>query len=195
LGKRYDPVLSRFSEQVKRVAEVRIALPRHMRIPTEPCKLIRAIVGHLLAARSYFSESVLEKAMRRYFLDEAATEPEGFSVFYWFYRFSDVVVVPPCIAMPARRGCFEKFADFGVLKFYPLGFAVSSLTDYEGLPSVGNYVNDDALPFDMGFACTKDWPNDACRENFVAYGDGILDSATIHPENRTRNAGDSLFLH
>jgi len=129
LGAQYDPTLKRFEERVASWIRARykrhLALPSAFRVNLKPNRVIRAIVGHLLAAETRSSRSAplvhapMPDAMRDYFLDETKELPPELEVFCWPYPSNMQVVIRSAGIGQYGSGDFV-VSDF--MKAFPLAF-------------------------------------------------------------------------
>ena len=138
LGRKYDPILNEFAIGVGRYLNTTLVLPSIIHYETKPTGLIRAIMGHLLAAKAEIDDVLFDKKMREIVLDENAFIPEDIKVFYWIYPYRDIVLIRD-IVMPAVRGKFNKNGFFNILKYFPIAYILTDLYHYEGLDELTIY--------------------------------------------------------
>lgn len=184
LGSNYDHELIRFTSHIRRTFNSILTIPETSHIEVNPDRIIRAVVGHLIAAKVE-PDGVDDKA-RAYLADEVALPPPGLNVFYWIYPFEPTVVVRD-ILMPAVRGDFGKgFGFFSVLKYYPLGFALADIQSYEGLENLANYAVGNLwqqvhVPIHLKHTRPLGWPESPTNGNFTIMGKAGGDSVTAMP--------------
>jgi hypothetical protein len=135
LGKLYDPVLNQFSKDVGQFLKSQLHFQQVLHLRTRPTALIRAVIGHLLAASSHPDSGIGSKSLLGFLFDENAVVPSGISVFYWVYPYASIAVVRD-IAMNAVRGSFGNVGGFDILKFFPIAYIVTDLASYESLPEL-----------------------------------------------------------
>ena len=125
LGQRYDPSLNRFSRKVAQILRVRdrITLPHRLNVEIQPQLLVRAVVGHLLAAeiRDNMADpprsAPMLNEMREFFLDEAKDLSAKLRLYFWPY---------PATRQTILRGIgilsegYTIVGDF--LKYFPVAF-------------------------------------------------------------------------
>ena len=129
LGNRYDPYLKEFSERVASWIRARyeqhLTLPSNFTVKLKPNRVIRAIVGHLLAAEARprrFAPLVhapMPDAMRDFFLDKSKELPSELEVFCWPYP-SDMQVVIRSAGI-GQYG-FRHFVTSDFMKAFPLAY-------------------------------------------------------------------------
>jgi hypothetical protein len=103
LGQKFDPVLNDFALGVSRFLNTTLEMPPIIKYETRPNPLIRAIVGHLLAAKGNFERTTIDEKLRSFSLDESAHFPNDLKIFYWAYPYSYIAVIRD-VVMPALRG-------------------------------------------------------------------------------------------
>lgn len=188
LGKRYDPVLNAFTAKVTQNVTSTLTLPQVVHIETNPASLIRAVFGHLLAAKGKIEDTTSDQAMRAFFLDETLTQPDGFKVFFWLHPYNNVIIIRD-VVMPAVRGrVFKKTGFFSIFKFFPLGFIVVTLDQYEGLNDLTNYARISSgasisVPVPLTRIEHPHWPEMVDDSNFMAGGQSIYSSILAEPRN------------
>jgi hypothetical protein len=132
LGERYDPALIGISNDISRLVRVQqrkmITLPPEVRIRTQPQRVARAVVGHLLAvlprhlAGAPLVHAPFPDAMREYFLDESKPLPTKMAIYYWVYP-STLHVVARGFGVNDLRSPGWVVGD--MIKWFPLGYWVT----------------------------------------------------------------------
>lgn len=102
LGARYDPELIEFTRAVDKSLGQRLYLPMQLKI--RPNRLVRSVVGHLLAhGVDLPREGEFFVDMRRCFPDEQATLPPGYQMYCWLYPYNDQFVAQ-CVGRMTKLG-------------------------------------------------------------------------------------------
>ena len=114
LGKRYDPALNAFANDVGQFLKSRLTFPSIIKIPTKPQLLMRAILGHLLAGKIELDASLFDEQIRGFLFDDSAPQPDEIYIFYWIYPYEHQVILRD-VGMPAKRGNFSDFGVFQIL--------------------------------------------------------------------------------
>ena len=188
LGAQCDPALNDFTDRVTRNVSSVLALPRTVHVNARPSQLVRAIFGHLLAAKGQIEDSVPDRQMRVYFQNHALHVPHGLKVFYWLHPYHNVVIIRD-VVMPAVRGRFgQKPGMFSILKFFPMGYLVTDLGQYEGLTELTHYARiaggaEIALPISLKRVEHPRWPEIVDDGNFLAGGQSVQSSILAEPRN------------
>lgn len=120
LGIHYDPTLISFTREIRSYLESALHLPPTMYVPSKVNRLVRSVVGHLLAhgVGEHRAGTMMDE-LTNYFLDESAAFPAGLKLYYWIYPYNDQVLVK---GAGLSLHYWNAFAVFSLLKFYPLSF-------------------------------------------------------------------------
>ncbi len=140
LGRDYDPALIEMCRQADRLHRSHRLLIRPPCVEIDPGKVLRAIFGHLLAAKTTTPRTMPEEQMRAFFSDPASTDLGELRVLYWAHPDKSIRLMRSTYLFDfeTRTG---SFCD--LLIWYPLGFLVCdkppfdmvSLDHYVGLPN------------------------------------------------------------
>jgi hypothetical protein len=128
LGTEYDPELIKVSKQVANMVRVQrelgLSLPEKIDLIVKPQRLIRAVVGHILAGEvptpgEAPKSAPFPDALRNYF-DRSSDIPDKLEVYYWVYP-SNKQIVLNWLGIGSAMG--EGFIpSSSLLKFFPLAF-------------------------------------------------------------------------
>ena len=192
LGRSFDPVLNEFALSVGRMLNTSLVLPERVFMKTKPNRLVRSIFGHLLSSKSEREDTVSDQLMRSVVLDISKPVPSDLQVFYWVHPYSYIVVIRD-VGMPAVRGVFKEIAIFSILKYFPVGYLVTSLSAYEGLDSLSHYLStniDDEqdIPIFLKKARHAEWPEMIDPGNMMFGGQSILSAVAAKPRLKGRTA-------
>jgi len=174
LGTEYDPTLNDFALGVGQFLKTTIKLPSSVGYATKPARLLRALFGHLLGAKSEVEDTKPDQAMREFVLDKTVPLPQDLNVFYWIYPYPHVVVIRD-VLMPVTRGRFDRMGIFSILKYFPVAYLVTNLREYENLPSLSFYCpisldTEVRIPIPMTPPRSAAWPEVVDNQNFIAGG-------------------------
>lgn len=186
LGQEYDPVLNQFARDVAKFLRSNLELPNIAKIRTTPHRLIRGLLGHLLAAKAEYDEVVLDETVRDFIFNPDAKVPENISIFYWIYPFPIQVVLRD-VAMPAVRGDYSEFIFCHLLKYFPVAYLVGNKPQYERLFSLNRYRHaapDDEFEIEVSLQEIKNqtWPEAPEEGNFLFGGASMESSAFGTPK-------------
>ncbi len=129
LGTEYDPELIEVSKKVASIIRSQrnlgLSLPEKIGITVKPQRLLRSVVGHILAGKLPVpGESPISApfpdSLRNYFLDQSSNLSDKFNCYYWLYPSNRQIVINS-LGIGSALG--EGFiAGSCVLKFFPLAF-------------------------------------------------------------------------
>lgn len=190
LGRRYDPILNEFAKGIGKYLNTTLTLPPILHHLTQPGSLIRAILGHLLAAKGEPDEVVFDQHIRPCVLDEQVPIPEDVFVFYWLYPYSETVVIRD-ILMPAVRGQLTPTGFFHILKYFPVAYLVTNLHQYESLLELTRFrtldpTTESEIPIDLSRVEHQQWPELVDDKNFLFGGRALQSSISAVPRKRRR---------
>jgi hypothetical protein len=185
MGSRYDPALNEFALVVGRFLRTPLDLPAVLHVDARPGAIARAVLGHLLAARLSSSDAFFDPAIRELVVDPFKPIPSDLSIFYWVYPYGQQIVLRDAV-MPLRRGRYSEFQRFGVLKYFPIAYLVTTAPEYEGLDSLTLWRSEPAstivkLPVNLRGARDLYWPEAPARDNWILGGEDFLESVRTHP--------------
>lgn len=150
LGREYDPALGRMCREIRRTRDALrqgIALPHPVRVPCQPQRVARSIIGHLLAAVPEHRvgekphQSLLAADLRSYFLNPGASLPRSVRIFCWWHSGRHTVVLRGFLR-PGEQAVSD------LLKFPPLGTLVLYQTKRTPAAPVTELLLDRTIGFD-----------------------------------------------
>ncbi|MBC1222572.1 hypothetical protein GNF10_10460 [Nostoc sp. UCD121] len=131
LGAQYDPELIELSKKVAGMVRIQqelgLSLPEKINLSVKPQKLIRSLIGHILAGKLPIIgkppiSAPFPDALRNYFLDQSSNIPDNLDIYYWIYPSNKQIVINS-LAIGSSLG--EGFISGScLLKFFPLAFWV-----------------------------------------------------------------------
>ena len=80
------------------------------------------MLGHLLASKTNYCDTILDKATREYLFDEKAILPNNIHIYYWFYPFNCTIINHDVYSINPSTG--ENYS-YSIIKSFPLAFAIS----------------------------------------------------------------------
>ncbi|MEM6502170.1 MAG: hypothetical protein AAF685_10065 [Cyanobacteria bacterium P01_C01_bin.89] len=186
LGSRYDDCLVDFSKSVRRVIEAkRIINFDTCRFRTQPARLVRAILGHLFAAKETnddgrISENVLDPKIRDFLLDESATLPEEVHIFYWIHRAEEITLVRDFLMSVDQDFVF----CWGILRYSPVAYIVCNSNRLEGLSELTLYrslgIDDTAtIPVQVNQKMSPNWPEDEDKYKPILLGKDAINGIYV----------------
>ena len=197
LGSRYDPVLNEFAIGVGKFLKTPLKIPPVINYETrpnplivcglEPQMLVRAIVGHMLAAKSHFESTTIDEKLRDFFNDESADFPNDLKIFYWIYPYPYTVIIRD-VVMPSVRGNFATMGCFSILKYFPLAYLLCNFDSYEGLDDLTFYYDTNPLtvsPISINLKQVRhpQWPEIVDDTNFLVGGQSLKSTVFAKPRD------------
>jgi hypothetical protein len=177
LGAECDPELLALCNHAHAILQSPLVLPPSFSIDVRPMRVLRAVVGHMLATESGRSPAgPMEEAMATFFLDTRLPPPRQLECFYWPYTFTDQVILRD-VSLGRMGGHPPLF--FKLLKFYPLAFMLTwerdeatwafRMQDLARHRRLGN--NDEAsLVIDLRAVPPQRWPEAPLSDGILLMG-------------------------
>jgi hypothetical protein len=190
LGREYDKALKQMCRAVAARLGSVISVAPQWSIWCRPDRVIRALMGHFLAASTDDAQAVPDTQMRPAVRDPTAPLPDERRVFYWLHPWPEVCVTRG-IGMPGVRGRFGPPGVFDIIKFPPLGFLMTELDSYEGLPRLdlmarGRGDREVEVRFHNRLVHEWDWPERVGDDNLVMFGRSVEDGVVARPHTPKR---------
>lgn len=176
LGTRYDRELIRYVNSIGTILKSSLRLPPRINVPVVPQKVMRAVVGHILAfGLDRRADGPFEIAMAEYFLDDTRSLPDDMKLYYWVYPHQSQVIIRDAALTSVK---IKEPVIFKLLKFFPLAFFATweeppgyNFT-FENLTKFGTCgLNDEfATIIDTHAIPDMQWPEAPSNDTFVLYG-------------------------
>lgn len=193
LGAHFDPALANLVSKVRSWLRSPLILSDRWIVRTEPELIVKSLFGHLLAATATDPDTVQDREMREYVLGVRTTPGPTTRVLYWLHPGSAVSVLR-VVAMPSVRGKFGEIGIFSLIKMPPVGFMVTTLDAYEGLPRLDSMIARTGAMADVSFSKNLlrdwDWPERVDEGNYIAGGESFSDSMTARPVGKRQREGN-----
>ncbi len=122
LGVEYDPHLNNIARAVGTCLISPIDLPRHMDFEVCPQRLLKSILGHMIAAKVSVENTKFDRVAREYVLDAQAPLPEEIHVHYWIFPYDisatirDVGILVPINPKDANINIVQ------IMKYFPIAY-------------------------------------------------------------------------
>jgi len=190
LGVNYDTVVNEFAISVGRYLKTQIKLPEMLHHKTKPVRLMRGILGHLLAAKAEFDNVLFDQQVRRFIFDVNEEIPKKIHIFYWVYPY-DCTIILRDFGMPSVRGNFKDIGFYQTLKSFPVAYLVSDKPRYENLLELTKYrsygIDDEIeIPIQLNRVEHHYWPEIIDRGNLLFGGQSLTGSITALPKASQR---------
>jgi hypothetical protein len=190
LGVRFDPILATFVSKVRSWLRSPLILSDRWTVRTEPDLIVKSLFGHLLAASAKDPDTIQDREMRGYLLGTRTVPGPATKVLYWLHS-GPAVSVLRAVAMPSVRGHFGDVGIFSIIKMPPVGFMVTTLDEYEGLPRLDSISARGGglaeVRLSKNLIRDSDWPERVDEGNFIAGGESFRDGMTARPVGKQRH--------
>ena len=120
LGGKYDSHLNDFLNRIHATLDKPITLPNPLMVRCRPTPIIKAVMGHLLASKTSFCNSEIDRITRNYILNDNSVLPSDVHLYYWFYPYDGAIISTDRIVLSGLVDIEQ--ANYQVLKYYPLAF-------------------------------------------------------------------------
>jgi len=188
LGRFDDRALNDFANRVARYVRAqqnsRLWLPEAVTFKGKPTRIMRAILGHALAAKVLTSNDDLTVLTRQTLMDDCAGIPEPVEVFYWVYPYSTVCIVPEVgmLKQPGAGYSPDNFGFFGIIKYFPIGYLVTTdvrrYADLDRMSAFRTCGIDDLVDIPVRMRRDKPyrptWPDDDHDGNCLLFGANLV---------------------
>ena len=187
LGREFDPTIGELCAAITKYLESPLSLPAQATFDTKPARLLRGLLGHLLAAKLSPDSCVVDQHIREFLLDRTPTLSESIHLFYWLYPFPEIFVFRD-FAIVFETGKGRKTMFSSVMKFPPLAVLVTDVDHFHGLPDLtmmSHFCIDDPGRVSVRFDAVqrKDWPEGTDHSGVVLMGEAGTKS--IHGSRRS----------
>ena len=185
LGSEYDPSIISFSKTVGNYINTPLALPPDPQCSIRVQRLMKGVLGHLLAAEvGCPSYAVDPFEVRKYVLDPSEPLPETVNLFFWLHGYHRSVAILDMIKFSLRDRSLHRIAVF---KYFPIGFLATPSRAYGGLPSLSRYRNagcdeEISLSAPLGVLRPPDWPEASSDydDTMTLIGEAAANSVIAH---------------
>ncbi|MBI4024172.1 MAG: hypothetical protein HY360_04270 [Verrucomicrobia bacterium] len=174
IGREYDQVMGQLCADINKYLASPLTLPAEAAFDTTPSRLLRGLLGHILAAKLSPDKCVVDKQIREYLANHTSTLHPDLHVYYWLYPYPSIVVFRDFV-MALHTGNGREFPVCSVMKFPPLGMLLTNAKQFYDLPdlSTRSYFHIDAparIPLRFDNLKSQDWPEGARHSTFIITG-------------------------
>lgn len=171
LGREYDKILNEFNRTIASFLSTQLILPKIIHVKTKPIRLIKAILGHIAAAKTVIDDVELDKQIRRLILDKTEPIPTDINVFYWIYPYDSTVIMRDFGTL-INSSDNRSFAVCDLIKYFPLAFIITDKQDFRGLDSLGKYRelqldNEAEIRINLSRVENYNWPEKVDDNNMI----------------------------
>lgn len=119
LGARYDKALKEFTGNISKVIQSPLNVLNSFSVETQPTLVTKAVLGHILAAKTGDCNTTIDNEIRQYVLSINTVLSPKIKLYYWYYPYDTAVISLDKMTCDLSDGCH---AYFSVLKYYPVAF-------------------------------------------------------------------------
>lgn len=139
LGTKYDDCFNTFTRNVKSLLFSELILPDKIQIETNPTKVIKSLLGHILSSKVEACDSKYDNIIREYIINENAILPKSIKIYFWIYRYNCTIIKNDIILFLPHLGIR---CTYSLLKFFPLAFAILFEGEMNGVEELTSYNSD-----------------------------------------------------
>jgi len=186
LGHRYDPVLNEWNRKVALFLKSNLHLPPVVQFETKPTAIVRAVLGHLLAAKLTPDDSAPDSLIRSFLFDDSQPIPNEINVFYWIYPYDYQLILRDfAILKLTREGKIITLCN--LLKFFPVAYLVTSHKHFDGLPALTEHRHLPPsemanVPVPLSKLRESDWPEKVDDKTVLFMGQAGFESISARPK-------------
>lgn len=137
LGAKYDDCFNTLMKDVKNFLLSKIILPDEISIETYPTKILKSLLGHIIASKNDIIGGRFYNAIREYIFDKDAILPEFIKVYFWVYRYNCTIIKNDSILRTPEG----EIKAYSLLKSFPLAFAIFFEGKMDGVEEFTSYNN------------------------------------------------------
>jgi hypothetical protein len=187
LGREYDPTIGQLCAAITNYLESPLSLPAQATFDTKPVRLLRGVIGHLLAAKLSPDTCLVDQQIRDFLSDQTRPLAPDLHLYYWLYPYPQIFVLRD-FATVFETGSGRKAAFSSVIKFPPLAIILSDVDYFHGLPdlaSMSHFSIDDPGRVHVQFRDVRPrtWPEGTEYSGFVLMGEAGTQSIHGAPRN------------
>lgn len=153
LGARFDKALKKFTSDITSISESPLNVFRSFSLETQPALVVKAVLGHMLAAKVGYCQTTIDNEIRQYIMNDKTVLSNKIKLYYWYYPFDRAIISLDKMSYDMLTG---STAFFSTIKYYPIAFLMmyeSQLRDHT-IPELTKYIKKDEtakvrIPFSL----------------------------------------------
>ncbi|WP_096186853.1 hypothetical protein [Evansella halocellulosilytica] len=187
LGTEYDQEFGDLAKNVTNLMKSSLFLPESLTVTVNPYKVSKAIIGHLLSAKTHTDNNLIEKKLRSYFLSRDQESLDGLYIHYWVYPYNDTKILHDFWLKDIGDDSMS-INGGSILKFFPLAFMIHDKSEYANLEEITSKIvsKEDTcqLPIFVRQNRGNDWPEAIKNKKVMLVGQGFNNS--VFAKQRTK---------
>lgn len=142
LGSRYDKCFNLLMQDIKQIVTSKLILPNVLSLKTYPTKIIKAILGHLLASKVEYCDAKSDNIIRAYLFNDSTELPDDVRIYYWLFPYDCTIIRHDILQLNPNTG---EQLYYSIIKSFPLGFAITYQCELEqeGFIELTKYTSND----------------------------------------------------
>lgn len=188
---RYDKALNEFALSVGRYLATELQLPKVIHHRVSPQRVMKSVIGHLLAAKGTTENSQFDQLARAYVREPEMPLPEGINVFYWVYPHRNERVLREFTKLTVF-GDSQTMVNMQLLKYFPIAYLCSDSAEYKNLPTLSQFRNAGLIEeFDVPIVLSRiegpDWPEaNQSGNEYQILGQSASEAVNVSPRKGLR---------
>lgn len=171
LGAIYDIELKELVDILNLMMISNVKLPNETVINVNVNRIARSIIGHLLAAKKdYDSKTLIDKRLRKFFLDNTKLPPKDMQLLYYIYPYKSLMIVRDIVILRNGKSPFDiPKGLISCLSFYPIAFILCNKDSDCGLEDMFSLCTtniDDKVKMKIDFTSYR-FPNSSMMRPFL----------------------------
>lgn len=160
LGSIYDKEYGNLCKKIKMIFLIKNRRNNIFKFKVEVNKIARSVVGHLLAAKTEYDSNVLiDKELRKYFLNQSELPPSNYQLCFYFYPY-ETIVVQRDVAIGSMGKQIEPIPKglISCIYQFPLAFILTDDSTSWGMQNLFDYCTkniDDLVEITIDFNSAK----------------------------------------
>ena len=189
MGVEYDPHLNALAREVGTYIKSAIKLPEQINIETDIQRVMKGILGHMVAAKVNVENSNFDRLARTYVLDKEAKLPDDIYIHYWMYPYDiSATIRDVAIATPKADGNLD-LNIVQIMKYFPIAYIAGEQERYRQLSSLSKYRNleiNDVVEFKLNIKRKEKpfWPEEPLDEENSVLVVGKSGGYAVYGRNR-----------
>lgn len=162
LGTYYDIDFIEFINEISNKVYKDFPYRNEITCKIKPVKVIKSLLGHLLAAKGDYEDTVIDREIREFVLSDNQWMPPV-NIYYWFYPYPNVQIVRD-LAICKLNGN-SSIEIFSMLKMYPITFFITMENTFNNFYNLKDYCLKDIeqyveinVDIDKNKLLSSDWP-------------------------------------
>ena len=124
---KYDITFRQLLLDVKMFMNSSLIIPSPIKVTTYPVRIAKCLLGHLLASKTEFCNTMFDQQISEYLLHDNKCIPDGVRIFFWFFPYNCTIIKTDIYELDI----FDSSTRFySVIKSFPLAFAIMSDNTY-----------------------------------------------------------------